>query len=368
MSSTNNNEERYLLDDIHSRILDNNPLNSPADRKVHVYLPPDYFTSSNRSYPVVYMLHGYSGTGPIIMPHIDDSLKVIVENGIISEEDLEQFTYQGIDQQILSDNIKPFILVQPDASLHLTALGGAPDYITGQPRTKGSFYVNSPYTGNYEDYIVFEIINYIDSKYRTIPDRMYRGLIGGSMGGYGALTLSLNHPDKFSCVASLSPANISLQSLSIDVLIPFVKELLGDSKAREIGMAAWNDILDTRDMLHSHDHQLLPTCRFGEDGSQLMSYDEVAAESWAKFDVNYMIRHKPDAFQGVELMLCCEIHDEFGLAQETAVIHETLLEKGIAHKYDLFDLPKAAFSPHTLGIGYKNMEAVKFCLLHMNQS
>jgi pimeloyl-ACP methyl ester carboxylesterase len=70
----------------------------------------------------------------------------------------------------------------------------------------GSFYVNSPVTGNWEDFITRDVVGYIDSNYRTIPKPEGRGIGGHSMGGFGALNLAMHHPDLFSASYSLSSA------------------------------------------------------------------------------------------------------------------------------------------------------------------
>jgi S-formylglutathione hydrolase FrmB len=69
----------------------------------------------------------------------------------------------------------------------------------------GSFYVNSPVTGNWEDFVISDAIGYVDAHYRTIPVVSSRGIAGHSMGGFGALNLAMLHPDVFSATYSLSP-------------------------------------------------------------------------------------------------------------------------------------------------------------------
>jgi enterochelin esterase-like enzyme len=71
-------------------------------------------------------------------------------------------------------------------------------------RYQGSFYSNSATTGNWEDYIVHELVAYMDTHYRTIPERAARGLAGHSMGGYGALRIGMRHPEVFSSIYLLS--------------------------------------------------------------------------------------------------------------------------------------------------------------------
>ena len=50
---------------------------------------------------------------------------------------------------------------------------------------KGSVYTNSEVTGQWEDFIVEDVIAFMDSNYRTIATAEGRGLAGHSMGGYG---------------------------------------------------------------------------------------------------------------------------------------------------------------------------------------
>ena len=74
-------------------------------------------------------------------------------------------------------------------------------------------------TGNYEDYIVEDVVRYVDTNYRTIPNRDNRCIAGQSMGAYGAMKLAMKHPDVFSVVASQS-APLYFEALK--ALIPAV--------------------------------------------------------------------------------------------------------------------------------------------------
>src|SRR6185369_9609301 len=62
---------------------------------------------------------------------------------------------------------------------------------------KGSMYSNSPTTGDWERFIAEDLVAYIDGHYRTLANRMSRGLAGHSMGGYGALRIGMKRPDVF---------------------------------------------------------------------------------------------------------------------------------------------------------------------------
>jgi len=78
-------------------------------------------------------------------------------------------------------------------------------FVNGENMFHGSFYANSPVTGNWEDFIVQELVDEIDSNFRTLAHKDARGLAGHSMGGSGALNIGLKHPDVFSAVYSMSP-------------------------------------------------------------------------------------------------------------------------------------------------------------------
>lgn len=138
-------------------------------RRLTIYLPPGYENSKQR-YPVIYYLHGFG---------VNDSLMM---------------KWQGfkelMDSAISIGKIKQVILVLPNSDTHFG----------------GSFYTNSSLTGNWSDNIAKDVVNYIDKKYRTIPDKNSRGLTGHSMGGNGALKIAMLYVNVFGAVYALSPA------------------------------------------------------------------------------------------------------------------------------------------------------------------
>ena len=69
----------------------------------------------------------------------------------------------------------------------------------------GSMYSSSVTTGDFEQYIARDVVQYIDSHYRTIPKRTSRGLVGHSMGGYGASRIGMKHSDVFGSLYIMSP-------------------------------------------------------------------------------------------------------------------------------------------------------------------
>ncbi|MFX0141981.1 MAG: alpha/beta hydrolase-fold protein [Candidatus Hodarchaeota archaeon] len=364
MSSPN---ERYRIDNFHAKSLENNPLNSPVDRDINIYLPPGYFKDNSKRFPVIYYLHGYSLSNRMwTITWQEDENKFLNFNVLppnvaekIDPEDLLYF--EKFDDLIENGDLDPFIFVQPDASLHLPQISGRKD-LRGIAFKKGSYYINSPATGNYMDYIIYDIIDYIDNNYRTFPDKTHRALMGGSMGGYGALFLSLHHPDKFISVVALSPANIrSIGATNWKLRIPFYEEIFGTEMGNKIGDMAWADILDTQDLILSKKTPLIPSIKRDIDGN-IMDYSREAESNWRKFDIIKLIREKPDALKKLYILFNCESTDEFGLTGDSVRLHETLLELNIDHEYEIYSDPKVALSPHIFGIGSKIMDGMRFCL------
>ncbi len=150
------------------------------NRKCSVYLPPGYENSDER-YPVIYYLHGFTGTDSIYT-----QMKAV------------------LDAAILKKKIRPYILVISDQNTLF----------------QGSFYSKSSYIGDWDTFTATELVEYMDSHFRTIPDRKSRGIGGHSMGGYGAIKIGMLHPETFSVMYGMSPG-----------LMAFVKEFGPNSRS-----------------------------------------------------------------------------------------------------------------------------------------
>src|SRR5271163_1368685 len=157
---------------IHGAALEGNLEGDAVDRDVIVFLPPSYGKEKKRRYPVVYALHGYS----IGAEQWSQEIHV--------PQTIEGAFAQGADEMIV---------VLPDSkTVH-----------------NGSMYSNSVTTGDFENYIAHDVVAYIDAHYRTNPERMSRGLVGHSMGGYGASRIGMKHPDVFGALYIMSPCCLS---------------------------------------------------------------------------------------------------------------------------------------------------------------
>lgn len=153
---------------VHGEALEGNLEGDAVDRDVFVFLPPGYAKDKHRRYPVVYALHGYS---------------------IGAEQWTHEIHVPQTIEGAFAQGAKEMIVVLPDSK---TVHGG-------------SMYSSSVTTGDFEKFISHDLVAYIDAHYRTIPDRMSRGLVGHSMGGYGATRIGMKHPDVFGSLYIMSP-------------------------------------------------------------------------------------------------------------------------------------------------------------------
>src|SRR5690349_12087513 len=151
------------------KVLDNLSMPSKilkGERKYAVYLPPDYETSQ-RSYPVLYLLHGAG----------DD------QTGWVQFGEVLHIA----DNAIRDGKATPMIIVMPDAN---TGQRGYFNDIKGEWR--------------YEDFFFQEFMPYVEKAYRIKGEKRYRAVSGLSMGGGGTFTYALHHPELFSSACPLS--------------------------------------------------------------------------------------------------------------------------------------------------------------------
>ncbi|MDP4093123.1 MAG: alpha/beta hydrolase-fold protein [Bacillota bacterium] len=172
---------RLDVKDIPAPSLQNNIIGEPTTQGITVYLPASY-ENSGKNYPVVYFLPGfgddYKAYGDAFAP--------------------------AMDRLITSGKAKDMIVVT----------------VNGRTAAGGSFYNNSSVTGNWEDFVVKDVVNYVDSNYRTIKDANSRGISGHSMGGFGAINIAMHHPEMFSSLYAMSPGLFDKTGLSESPFAP----------------------------------------------------------------------------------------------------------------------------------------------------
>jgi len=157
---------------IHGAALEGNLEGDTVDREAIVFLPPGYNQNRTRRYPVVYALHGYS---------------------IGAEQWTQEIHVPQTIEGAFATGAHEMIVVLPDSkTVH-----------------NGSMYSSSVTTGDFENYVARDVVAYIDGHYRTIAARESRGLVGHSMGGYGAARIGMKHSDVFGALYIMSPCCLS---------------------------------------------------------------------------------------------------------------------------------------------------------------
>ncbi|MEJ2104890.1 MAG: alpha/beta hydrolase-fold protein [Ignavibacteriaceae bacterium] len=138
-----------------------------------IYLPPGYYQSTE-NYPVVYFYRNH-------------------ENEWFNVSSLNQIADGLVDAGLIGD----MILVGPNTGSNNGSYAGCVNML--RPDLAPSYGIG---TGLFEDYIVNDLINHIDTTFRTISDKNHRGIDGFSLGGFISTVISLHHPDLFSSVGS----------------------------------------------------------------------------------------------------------------------------------------------------------------------
>jgi enterochelin esterase-like enzyme len=157
---------------IHGAALEGNLEGDAVDRDALVFLPPSYATNKNKRYPVVYALHGYSIGA--------------------DQWSKEIHVPQTIEGAFAQGGVEMIVVLPDSKTLH-----------------NGSMYSSSVTTGDFERYVYHDVVAYMDAHYRTLPNRLSRGLVGHSMGGYGASRIGMRHPDVFGALYIMSPCCMS---------------------------------------------------------------------------------------------------------------------------------------------------------------
>jgi S-formylglutathione hydrolase len=285
---------------VHGASLEGSLLGDSPDRDVAVFLPPGYKTSTRR-FPVVYMLHGFT------------------DNVGQWWGDVKHFVNvpEAIRQTLADGGVNEMILVMPNA---LTRYGG-------------SFYSSSVATGDWETFVSSELVAYIDKNYRTLATAQSRGLIGHSMGGYGAIRIGMRHPDVFSSVYAMSACCLTPPSPNMDpkrmerVLAITEPDQVAKAdfgtKASFATAAAWSPNPANPPLFVD-----LPV----KDG-------QVRPEVLARWSANSPIAMADQYIPELKRLraLAFDVGDKDGLAPGSLRLHEILDTYKVAHTYETYD-------------------------------
>ncbi len=299
---------------LESQVLRGNPLDDPVARRVTVYLPPGYDDSPDQRYPSLYLLSSHGNTGP----------------GLLNWQPWDVSVPQQIDALIDAGRLGPVIVVLPDM----------------WTRFGSSQYVNSAGMGRYEDYLINEIVPFVDAHYRTLPSRDHRGVLGRSSGGFGAITQALHHPEVFGAFACHS-GDLYWEFTCIPGLAKMAQQL-----ERYGGLDAFiRDIPTIRPKNSTFWELIMTVCwsaAFGSNPSAPHGFDlpidpETGAlneDVWARWLAHDPLRKVDDPAYAAALremrlaFIDVGAYDEYQLQVGARLLHRKLDALGIAHIYD----------------------------------
>jgi enterochelin esterase-like enzyme len=281
---------------VHGKALEGNLEGDAADRDVFVFLPPSYATEKDRRYPVVYALHGYS---------------------IGAEQWTHEIHVPQTIEGAFAQGAKETIVVLPDSkTVH-----------------NGSMYSSSATTGDFERFVWHDLVAYIDAHYRTIAERTSRGLVGHSMGGYGATRIGMKHSDVFGSLYIMSPCCLSARpagpaNTDLEKAVEAAKtpadlaSLPFFSRAQLATAAAWSP--DPKNPPFYFD---LPTKNGVPQPDVLAKW---AANSPLAFIDQYIGNLRQ--YRGIAI----DVGDQDGLKADTGKLHEALDNYGIANAFEIY--------------------------------
>jgi S-formylglutathione hydrolase FrmB len=258
---------------------------------------PDGYDDSDEHYPTLYFLHGFGANHYLMYGEIHDIMDSLVSLG----------------------QVDPFIIVRPD--------GSASPYL-------GSFYTNSALYGDFEDYIMYDLIEHIDNTYRTIDHRLYRGIGGHSMGGYGATKLGIKYYDLFGSISSHSGA------LVFDNLTDLIPDLMDET--------SWNPL-----NLFMPTNGFVSLFMFGASGAFSPTLDlppwyvdlpidnngdviQSVWELWMPHDPQRIAQDSINVLPLLDYYLDCGDQDEYYLQEHAMDFHAFLDSLNFDHEFHIY--------------------------------
>jgi len=280
---------------VHGASLEGNLEGDAVDRDVFVFLPPSYAHDKHRRYPVVYALHGFF---------------------IGAEQWTHEIHVPQTIEGAFAQGAREMIVVLPDCKTVYD----------------GCMYSSSVTTGDFERFISHDLVAYVDAHYRTIPDRTARGLVGHSMGGYGATRIGMKHPDVFGSLYIMSPCCLAPRPANpnsqIDNALASVKTPADSAKlpffarAQLADAAAWSP--DPKNPPLFLDLSI-------KDG---VVQPDVIARWTANAPLAFIDQYIDNLKQYRAISI--DVGDQDGLRADTTKLHDILDTYGIKHGFEIY--------------------------------
>jgi hypothetical protein len=256
-----------------SEALRGNPLGDPHQRPLWVYLPPGYDDESDRRYPSIYVIQGFTGQLDMWRNRAPFDAK----------------TFPELTDEVFASGTPPCVVVWVDA---WTSIGG-------------SQFLDSPAIGRYHTYLCDEVVPWIDKRYRTLGEPVHRAIQGKSSGGYGAMLSALLRPDLFGALGTHA-GDALFEYCYLKDFAPALRAL----RDRYDGSFErfWEDFRSRPGILKPDDFELINTWGMAaaysadEDGTVRLPFDPQTGElipevweRWLMWDPVRIARERPEA-------------------------------------------------------------------------
>jgi enterochelin esterase-like enzyme len=286
---------------IHGKALEGNLEANAVDRDAIVFLPPGYNQNRTRRYPVVYALHGYS---------------------IGAQQWAQEIHVPQTIEGAFARGAHEMIVVLPDSkTVH-----------------NGSMYSSSVTTGDFENYVARDVVSYIDAHYRTITSRESRGLVGHSMGGYGASRIGMKHADVFGSLYIMSPCCLSPRRSGGGRGAPG-----GNNAANEEALAAVKTAADSAKLPFGLRAQLASAAAWSPNPKNPPLYLDLPIGDNEQAVLAKWTANAPLAFidQYVAALrryhaIAIDVGDQDGLRADAGKLHDVLDQYDIANTFEIY--------------------------------
>lgn len=295
---------------VHGAALEGSLEGDSADRDLLVFLPPSYATAKGRRYPVVYALHGYF---------------------IGAEQWSKEIHVPQTIEGAFAKGAREMIVVLPDSkTVH-----------------NGSMYSSSVTTGDFENFIAHDVVAYVDAHYRTLATRESRGLVGHSMGGYGATRIGMKHADVFGSLYIMSPCCLSPR---------FAGPLKPEDEA---ALAAVKSPADSASLPFILRAQMASAAAWSPNPKNPPLFLDLPIGDKQQAVLNKWAANAPLAFldqyvSGLKRYnaIALDVGDQDGLKTDTGKLHDMMDSYGIANSFEIYS------GTHTSNVAFRFQDYV----------
>jgi len=295
---------------VHGAALEGSLEGDSADRDLLVFLPPSYATAKTRRYPVVYALHGYF---------------------IGAEQWSKEIHVPQTIEGAFAKGAREMIVVLPDSkTVH-----------------NGSMYSSSVTTGDFENFVAHDVVAYVDAHYRTLAARESRGLVGHSMGGYGATRIGMKHADVFGSLYIMSPCCLSPR---------FAGPLKPEDEA---ALAAVKSPADSASLPFMLRAQMASAAAWSPNPKNPPLYLDLPIGDKQQSVLNKWAANAPLAFldqyvSGLKRYnaIAIDVGDQDGLKTDTGKLHDMMDAYGIANSFEIYP------GTHTSNVAFRFQDYV----------